>query len=599
MPVLKTCLSTKQKIKCGIVFLFTSVSFVSAQVIAESNPRVSSWLTKYASKYARVYTNDTMKASGTTVTVWGNGTQNQTMPSYCGVQEIYSSSNWVYIRNTGLGSHIMGPWYNTAARTVLFVNMPTNQKTLVRFPKTPTVPTTKPIVGGTLGYFVDGVCMFDARDAVSYSNSNGTDGSAPGSGITGDGIWNRDAYVNEGITMDPALSHQQNTGVYHAHANPIATRYLLGDHISFNSTTKVYSESTNAVTQHSPIVGWMFDGYPLYGPYGYSTATNANSGVRRMVSGYALRNGANGTTNLTVRTNLPQWAARASNRSATLSASEYGPTVSTSYPLGRYTEDNDYLGDVGKVQGIDFDLDEYNGRYCVTPEFPNGTYAYFVTISSNGTPTYPYNGARQSYGAINGGTVQNISETVTTNFLGGTNLAGSLNAPVLAGNTVTLSWSAVEGGSYKVEASTNLSSWNVLASNLAPQQMSGAYTNTGITTNKFYRVSRTSVASYDSVGTTTFTLGSVAPGGSAARGTTVTVTITLPSTPPNPPANAPLSSVVLGGTINGTGLSCPSQGTVLATFAIPANATTGSQSIVVTFNPGPSYTLSGAFTITP
>ena len=47
------------------------------------------------------------------------------------------------------------------------------------------------------------------------------------------------------------------------------------------------------------------------------------------------------------------------------------------------------------------DLDEHNGRYCVTPDFPNGVYAYFATISdgfveSSGPfekyklPQYPY-----------------------------------------------------------------------------------------------------------------------------------------------------------------------------------------------------------------
>ena len=52
---------------------------------------------------------------------------------------------------------------------------------------------------------------------------------------------------------------------------------------------------------------------------------------------------------------------------------------SSNYPLGRYMEDNDYLGDHGYVQGVDFDLDEYNGRWCFTPDFPKGTYAYFVS----------------------------------------------------------------------------------------------------------------------------------------------------------------------------------------------------------------------------
>ena len=263
-----------------------------------ADPHVDSWITKYSSRYARIYTNDVMRTNGTTVTTWSNGRNTQALPSYSGVQGIYLSSNWVYIRTTGLGQHTMGPWYNDATRTVLFVNMPVNQKTLVRFPLTPIVPVTKTTVQGEGGYFVDGVSMFDARDAVSYINSTGQDGNPPGGGgSTGDGIWNRDAYVNEAITFDPALAHQQNTGVYHYHANPIATRYLLGDHVDFNSVTKLYSESTNAPTKHSPIVGWAKDGFPLYGPYGYASASNSASGVRRMVPGFQLR------------TNLPAWAA--------------------------------------------------------------------------------------------------------------------------------------------------------------------------------------------------------------------------------------------------------------------------------------------------
>jgi hypothetical protein len=564
-----------------------------------SDPRVSSWITNYAGRYARIYTTDANKTNGVTVTTWSNGSQTQSLPAYCGIQEIFSSTDWVYIRTTGLGNHIMGPWYDNAARTAVFVNMPTNQKLLFRIPKNPVVPATNAIAAGTLGFFADGVRMFDARDAVSYSTGSGRDGDPPGGqGLTGDGVWNRDAYVNEGITMDPALMHQQNAGTYHGHANPIATRYLLGDHVDFNTTTKMYTESAGTPTKHSPIVGWMHDGFPLYGPYGFSNATNAASGIRRMVSGYVQRNGLNGTINLAVtgRTSLPQWAARAANRSATLEETNYGPAVSASFPLGRYTEDNDYSGNLGKVQGVDFDLDEYNGRLCVTPEFPNGTYAYFVTLDSNGAPTYPYNAGRQFYGTPSGGTVQTIAETVTTNFIGGTNLALALQPPVRNGGTVTLSWSAHEGGTYKVESTANFSGWDQLATNVSPQRNVGAYTNTAPEPNKFYRVSRTALANFDSAGTTTFSVSSVAPGGSGARGTTVTVTITLPSSPPNPPVTALPTSVTLG-TIAGSGFSRPSQSTVTATFTIPANATTGLQNIVVTFSPGPVYTLTGAFTI--
>jgi hypothetical protein len=75
------------------------------------------------------------------------------------------------------------------------------------------------------------------------------------------------------------------------------------------------------------------------------------------------------------------------------------------------------------------------------------------------------------------------------------------------------------------------------------------------------------------------------------------VTITLPATPPWPPANAPISSVTLAGTIAGTSISDSVQGQVIATFTIPANAPTGAQNIVVVFNAGPTYTLTGGFTI--
>ena len=36
------------------------------------------------------------------------------------------------------------------------------------------------------------------------------------------------------------------------------------------------------------------------------------------------------------------------------------------------------------------DLDEHNGRYCVTPEYPNGVYAYFLTVDSSGNGVFPY-----------------------------------------------------------------------------------------------------------------------------------------------------------------------------------------------------------------
>jgi hypothetical protein len=575
-----------------IVVIATMIFSTALNSFADA--QIDSWFTTYAGQYARIYTNDVSRTNGNSLTTWTNGSTVQTLPAYCGVQEIYSSSNWVYIRSTGLGSFVMGPWYLNAQHTQMFPDWPVNQKTLYRIPRNPTVPATKTATGGgPIGYFVDGAAMFNSWDAYTWSTVSNTDAQ----NITG--YWNRDAYVNEGVTFDPNNAHQAN-GQYHYHANPPALRYQLGDHVNFNATTKIYSESTNTPTQHSPILAWTADGFPVYGPYGYSISNDASSGIRRMISGYVIRNGQNGTSNLTAngRTTIPQWAVRLFN----VSSNQTGPNVSTSYPLGRYMEDNDYLGDHGYTQGVDFDLDEYNGRWCVTPDFPNGTYAYFVNISSDGTPTFPYNIGRGFYGSPTGGTVTGIAETVTTNFLGNTNLTSKLNSPGVINGTVTLSWSAVEGGSYQVESTTNLSSWTVLGTDVAPDQILGGYTNVTALDKQFYRVGRTSVANFDSAGTAIFSTASVAPGGSASRGSTVTITITLPSSPPWPPANAPISSATLtnlasSSSIGGTNISDTIQGTALATFTIPSSASTGAQNVVVIFNSGPTYTLTNGFTI--
>src|SRR5262249_34386249 len=139
---------------------------------AQADPQLSSWLTDYSTKYARIYTSDATKLSGTSVTTWTNGTHNQSSPAYCGVQEIPYSANWIYLRTSGRGRHIMGPWYGNAAHTQSFPNLPLNQHVLYRIPRTPTVPASKTLTGlGAIGYFVDGVAMYDGRDGFVWTGS--------------------------------------------------------------------------------------------------------------------------------------------------------------------------------------------------------------------------------------------------------------------------------------------------------------------------------------------------------------------------------------------------------------------------------------------
>jgi hypothetical protein len=119
---------------------------------------------------------------------------------------------------------------------------------------------------------------------------------------------------------------------------------------------------------HSKIVGIAFDGYPIYGPFGYSDPLNTNSNVRRIASSY--------------------------RKLATDAHRPNGFKYNNSYVI----EDVTYTLIAGAfVQDYQFDttfgdLDEYNGRYCKTPEYPNGTYAYFLTFSDDELlyPAYPY-----------------------------------------------------------------------------------------------------------------------------------------------------------------------------------------------------------------
>ncbi|MDB6024039.1 MAG: hypothetical protein JWM68_262 [Verrucomicrobiales bacterium] len=600
----------KEQFLMSVCTAIAALFFASPVSRADVDPRTNSWITSSAGQYARLYTNATAQAAGNAVTTWTfssiSGTPvtgSQTNPVYSGVQEITSSTNWVYIRSSALPASPIGPLVAYAPAAML---LPYNQKAFFRIPRTPAYTSSKSLTaGGAVGYLVDGVQMFDTRDALSWT------GSSEGMGT---GYWTRDAYVNEGYGFDPVQGHSAPGGAYHYHANPRGLRYLLGDHVDFNSAAKTYSESTNAVTKHSPILGWVRDGYPLYGPYGYSSASNSLSGIRRMISGFVLRNGQSNTANLVVtgRTNIPLWAQRLYGVSTAT-----GPSDFTTYPLGRYLEDSDYLGDLintgtgsNNVKGTHFDLDEYNGRWCVTPEFPNGTYAYFVAINSDGSPKYPYYIGRSFFGTPTGGAVSNLTEAVVINFVGGTNMPLQINTPGKVGSTVTLTWSGVDGGSYKVESSTNLPTWTTLSTNIAAPKAVGAYTNAAPEPNKFYRVSRVAVANYESVGTTTTGGGGGGGNGittvsptSGNRGTTLTLTINLDAAVNPPPQPAPINSVTVG-SITGSSNVHVSPTQVTSSITIPANATTGAQTVTVIF-PGPpdnptatvTYTLPSGFTV--
>jgi hypothetical protein len=218
------------------------------------------------------------------------------------------------------------------------------QEYIYRFPRNPVPATTKIVASkvGAIGMLRNGIPIYGLSNANSWNGSSNSN--------MGNRVWWVEVYKSEGKVLDTAFgAHPQQQGAYHTHATPL----------------RLYKDVPTS--QHSPLIGYAFDGYPVYGPYGYSQPMNSNSSVARMKTGYSLRN-------ISTRTTLPDGST----------ASQTGPAVSTTYPLGTYCEDYEWLA------SNNGDLDAYNGRNCVTPEYPGGTYAYFVTIDANGTPQYPY-----------------------------------------------------------------------------------------------------------------------------------------------------------------------------------------------------------------
>ena len=129
------------------------------------------------------------------------------------------------------------------------------------------------------------------------------------------------------LGIDASHAHVQPNGAYHYHGLPSG----LLDSIKLNPK------------QHSPLVGWAADGFPIYAMYGYADPKNAESKIVNLRSSFQLREGR-----------------RPGGRE----------------PTGTY--DGTFVADYVFVDGSG-NLDDCNGRFCVTPEFPQGTFAYFLT----------------------------------------------------------------------------------------------------------------------------------------------------------------------------------------------------------------------------
>ena len=127
------------------------------------------------------------------------------------------------------------------------------------------------------------------------------------------------------LGLDDNYAHVQPTGAYHYHATP----------------TLLLMELRLSSASHSPLVGWAADGFPIYAVFGYGAD---GSGVRELLPSYILRSGSR-----------PD-----------------GEGQPGGVYDGTFSRDYEYVDGVG-------DFDQCNGMLTTTPEFPDGTYAYFLT----------------------------------------------------------------------------------------------------------------------------------------------------------------------------------------------------------------------------
>jgi hypothetical protein len=158
--------------------------------------------------------------------------------------------------------------------------------------------------------------------------------------IISEEIYNDDGTIVAGLDSDYGLQYTHSYPPRYLRRT-VSSKSLIGGNLTFSPDLQLENGKEVLSKLHSPIIGWAYDGNPIYGPYGYSNLDGGS--IKLLESGYKI-------------SLVP------------------GRPSTTLYPEGFFVEDYKY-----NQSG---DLDKFNGRFCVTPEYPNGTYAYFSTINT-------------------------------------------------------------------------------------------------------------------------------------------------------------------------------------------------------------------------
>ena len=234
---------------------------------------------------------------------------------------ISQGSGYTRYQSNGIANHATGTFPNAG-----------NPNTIQQVSHSRDIPTAPANTGtatemAEFGITLDGVKL-ERDTAESYNNAR---------------QWNYEALTPamaqrltasssfDWLGSDCNNAHVQPTGAYRYHGLPESLINRLGE--ASPQTTLILG-------------GYAADGFPLYLRYGYNLPNDASSGIR-VVTG--------------------SWQVKSGTRPS-------GPGGSYD---GTFREDWEYIAGSG-------DLDQCNGRVGVTPEYPDGTYHYYMTDD------YPY-----------------------------------------------------------------------------------------------------------------------------------------------------------------------------------------------------------------
>ena len=235
------------------------------------------------------------------------------------------SNNEIKVEANGIPKHKVGQFPsrhnpNSVEEQAHDFSIPTNQKP-ARQPISLHNESGRGPPNTPFGIAVNGV-LFDPGTAEFYMGDRDAD-------------WNYEALGGSILLgLDANHGHVQPNGSYHYHGLPTGLLKKLGVNPK----------------EHSPLIGYAMDGFPVYALYGYKDPKDMTSKIKKMFSSFRLKQGE--------RPNPP--------------GGKYD---------GAFSKDYEYVKGLG-------DLDICNGRFTVTDEFPKGTYAYFLTEDWPVIPRY-------------------------------------------------------------------------------------------------------------------------------------------------------------------------------------------------------------------